>query len=1555
MHKAFLTIPLLLFSIGVCGQPLRISDDPEQFVSEVTKSLSALDIEAGNKVSYDFRNIWPKLTDQQQETIIGLARQMKGRGMQVYPHFLYYFGYITYSKTEENISSQELSEVLEINREALNDFSYGEYEDFLLSLNFFFARRILYTSRFSYLKATGGSYDFKSLEYGEFDELYQSNYSNDPIVNKYDVNLETKFGFLDVAGPVIEFENLSLELVTRYDSSIIKDVSGFFLLRKLLFIGEQGTFDWSRQVRAGEGAKVGLGKFFLKAKSAELQSAYAKAEYPVYFKGGTQGFFKFISQEPIGGAYKYPQFTSYHADLNFDLPEDNVSFYGGFGIKGNKTYGKNLSNEKGTLTILDGNGRSAVFRSRLFEFQDSTILGPNTSFSLIHNNDSLYHSNVKLRYDRAKHWMGVYNYDGKGKDRPFNSTFFEMEFLADAIEWDLDTDSLNIEIMNASNIIPAIFTSHDYFNNNTYEKHTGLFSYHPVALVVKYADDYNIKKYNLSDLKFAYDFNPKFMEASMKYLNALGFINYNVRTEDIEVLPKAFHQVKSNFKKKDYDHLLISSLSSAYPNATISFDSAVMIIRGVKEFYLSAERGVTVEPDSGIVKLKKGRGLLFDGTVNAGEMVFKGKKFLFDYQGFSLDMKAIDSIRLSYQDTLSTDSSKVDDEAKKETVDNHLTETSGILSIDRPGNKSGIKEYPNYPLFSSNSNSTVYFNQEDILDGAYDRSIRFEVPPFVMDSVDSENPSAAGFEGTFYTNGIFPEFDETLLIMPDKSFGFYHSIPSEGFNLYNGPGKIYGKLKLDKNGIQSEGSLSFLSTKLFSDDFTFYMDSVTAVGSGGNIEDKVLDNASFPQAVLGKFKMRWLPRKDSLYIENIEEPFQFYNGTASLDGKANITTNGMLGSGTLLTRGTIAKSKNLKFTKKSYSARHADFKVLTDIPDKPALAGDDILLDFDLDNNIADIQPEVEGVAAISFPYAQIKTSITKATWDLADQKVYMNKPEDVDIKNSYFYSTRPELDSLAFNATEAVYDFNTTELVINGIPFITVADAKIIPQNNRTIIQENSKLQTLTNAEIILDTLNEYHYLYDAEVEIFSKNDYAGSATYQLTTASMDTFAIRFENFNLQEIEYEGDKKRKKYKLTTVSEANVDENDLLKISSEIFYKGKVKLFAFREALSLDGFVKLNIDNLPDVDWLAYTSDGTDKNVSINVNNSITQNGDSLHIGIHYTFDGRIYTTFTNRKESDLDYDAFSPNGYLSFNDEKQYFIVEEKTSRDEGFFYDNDVMIYDDNSEKIVFEGLFDFFPNLPDFKIDASVIGNASLSDNYYEANSFLILDFPFNKSLASLMTKDLNDIVERIGPPLAYEISENDLQKLSYHVGDEVTKTFELKSIDRYIPLIQTSSALLKPLVLSDIKFIWSPEYRSWYSKGKIGLSNIYQSDINAKFDGFCEIKNTEEGAVFHLFLYAAPGSWYYFNLQENQLSLYSGNPEYNQEVKSKSNIGKAKVGQLVIGVPEENFMMEFINRFRKDYFGIEEPFDIQMPEDVSFQEEEALETIEEEEINDDDFGF
>jgi hypothetical protein len=84
--------------------------------------------------------------------------------------------------------------------------------------------------------------------------------------------------------------------------------------------------------------------------------------------------------------------------------------------------------------------------------------------------------------------------------------------------------------------------------------------------------------------------------------------------------------------------------------------------------------------------------------------------------------------------------------------------TSGTLFINVPDNKSGRAKVPHYPRLDATAGGVIYFDRSEILDGAYDRSVFFVVPPFRLDSLNDADPGSIHFDGTFVSSGMFPSF-----------------------------------------------------------------------------------------------------------------------------------------------------------------------------------------------------------------------------------------------------------------------------------------------------------------------------------------------------------------------------------------------------------------------------------------------------------------------------------------------------------------------------------------------------------------------------------------------------------------------------------------------------------------------------------------------------------------------------------------------------------------------------------------------------------------------------
>ncbi|MGB3587435.1 MAG: hypothetical protein WBA23_12890, partial [Tunicatimonas sp.] len=717
--------------------------------------------------------------------------------------------------------------------------------------------------------------------------------------------------------------------------------------------------------------------------------------------------------------------------------------------------------------------------------------------------------------------------------------------------------------------------------------------------------------------------NPKIIRAAMKDLRGQGFVEYDDESGEVVIKRKAYHYVLSKAKQKDFDDLVIPSYASNGPNAVLNLDSMALAVQGIEKFTISNELNVQIIPNNNKVTMLGQRNFEFDGVLQSGNFEFAGKGFTFRYDSFRIDLPEIDSITFYLPDNKGN-RTKVDNSLQSG-IAAGMQNTSGTLYINDPENRSARSKDPSFPKFNAENGAVVYFDNKNVLDGVYDKSMYYVIPPFDIDSLNSTDPSSISFPGTLYSD-IFPPVKEDLSVLEDNSMGFIHKAPEEGYALYGGTAAYKNDISLSAQGLRGLGTIDFLTTVLESEDFVFYMDSVLTKGTVMDMQEGSVGPTSFPRAYVEDYTLKWLPRQDSMYIANNAEPFEFYNQTASMNGEVILTGNGLLGGGTLFTRGSEAISDNMAFEQNQFSARNASFEIKSENSKKPALAGEDVYLNFDLVANQASISPEVEGVAAIGFPYAQFRTSITKAIWDLEEETVRMSKPDDVAIENSYFYATRAELDSLVFSAEEAIYRIPLQQLDVSGIPYITVADAKITPENNKVQIRENAKFDTFTNATLVIDTLNEYHNLFNGTIDIISRSEFRGKATYELVSAS-DTFAIQLTEFATDSVQ-EG-RRDKEWVQHTVADGTVQEAQNLVISPGMLYRGNIRMHAAKESLELEGEVKLDFKTIPNYNtWISYASDAGDKELKFDIANSTTDAGEPLTTGLYLDRSNSLYMTF---------------------------------------------------------------------------------------------------------------------------------------------------------------------------------------------------------------------------------------------------------------------------------------------------------------------------------------
>lgn len=1572
--------------------------DSIRIVFENTRNVDA------TVVGSSFATAWGSLGVDQQMLIQKQVRLLRRKKLPFKPVIINYFGALANAVTVESADASKINGYLRVAGMVIENEPSAKIQNFFQVSRTFFQYHALHYEKSFRLYATDDSYTFDYIvpapafdmndttsageEQANTDTSDQSTQPADDYSDT-DPNQQSSDSIFAEAplwmnpppqpvieGPVLRFDRVTLGFATKYDSVQLKNTKGSLSLRNNIFVGDGGTFDWSSALLSPDSVNSMLSAYNFSVTKPEFKAEMVKLNYRGRTPGFIPGTFEFKSQPRKDSVPStYPRFKSYQSSLAIEgLGDENVKYVGGFSLTGRKISSASAGNDYSRIEIFHNGEKKFTARSTDFQFTDSTITALRAKVNIVQGNDSITHVSVQMRYLYGKdstQRLVLVKEKGAMNHTPYSASFFNIDLSTDVIKWDMYADSLNMLTDGGRNTVPMIIESVDFYDPEDFRLMKGEgFSFHPLALVATYCLKYKVREFYSGDLSAYSKKDMRDIKAAIQFLNEKGMITYDPKTDVVKVKEKAIVLYRAARGEMDYDNLKIHSVIDSSANATVNFSKGYMTVRGVGEFRVSDSLNVRIDPDSSIITILQNRDIKFDGTVRAGNFEISGKGFTLKYDSFYINLTSIDSINFYVNEKNAkgqsirrklTNSMVGADSTAAVAGGLNSSQKSGTLFISRGNNKSGKRKIPNYPRLDASSGGAIYFDRHEVLGGVYDRSMFFVVPPFKLDSLNDADPASINFDGTFVSSGMFPSFREKLHSQPDKSLGFEHVIPKTGYQLYNGDGNMRGVLTLNNRGLRGTGKIEYLAATVYSPDFVFYPDSVITHGDRATIAKKQFGSVLFPQASLPDYEMKWYPKQDQMKLKNMGEPFNFYDSTAQMRGTLTISKEGVAGAGKLETRGTELISRTMTFTGNDFGARHARFKVKSDDPNKPLLSGTDIRLKFNLEENYADISPEVAGVAAIDFPFAQFKTSIPKMRWDLEDQKITMTKDPDVPLENSYFYTTRKDLDSLNFLAEKAEYDLKKQELKVSGIPYIIVADAKITPQNNEVLILENAKIGTLKNTTIILDTLNGYHRLTEGVVDIVSRKEFSGYATYQYVNFLKDTFAIKMTDFHLEPIEPEGAATSKKAQRNqtgatqqTVATGSVAQQNNLVLGAGMFYKGDLVMYATRPALQLTGFVKLDIKKIKNYNtWIHYTQSGDETDVHIDFDNATTEAEKKVSAGLHFgSTNNELYITFASDKRGDDDDDFFTPSGTLYYDTASREFKI-ENMEKAAGNALAGKVFAYKDETMQVRFEGPVKLFSGSKDFSITSTALGQGNMETNEIKMNSFLMVDSNVPIQAFDIMARQIVDVIKNEGADEGLGDQTELLYKIADIVGERMVKDFEQRSLQGYVSL-GTLAPLAKPLVFSNVSLKWAPKQKAFYSEGTLGMSNIGRTDINGAFEGFMEIRKTEDGApVFHVFIKASPDAWYYFGFEDNRLMVHSSNSDFNSVISKKSNAGKVKIGEVAFIPGSDDETLAFINRFRQQYYGIDVPYSLSDGSSAAKKKEEAAPAEQEKKKEDDGF--
>jgi len=1321
----------------------------------------------------------------------------------------------------------------------------------------------------------------KTKPFDDFMDYTKSLLEDDIIYKKKSLawyHRHGKFSFFLDTTFLLKFSKLNLVAATNKDSSIIIGTSGTFKYNSHEWVGDKGEIKWSR---FGEDFSdkmfVEFEKYEIDLQQSEFTIDSAVLTDKRFFKQPMQGVFSDrVSSSRSNTKTSYPRFKTYFSDYEINNIYPNINYIGGFEHKGLKLLGIENEYVKAQLELVFNDTVFGRIYSDAFRLGETKIESAKAEIKLYFEQDSLYHPTLRLKYNLENQQLVVYNEDEGSRMIPFFDSYHQLDIYVQALYWKMNESEMYFKKIRAvNNENKASFVSSNYYSEREFYRLQGIDEINPMYVIENYIRDYDVDEIQLNALAAYMEKPPEQVSAMLIGLSNKGYVVYSTKDEKAIVKDRLKNFLRAKAGLTDYDVIRLESNVTAKPNASININTLDLDVYGVPFVQISDSQEVYIFPYDKTISFKENRNFNFDGYVRMGLFDFYSRGSRFVYDSFLLNMNFVDSLAfwVNSRDTIR----RVDSLVK---VNNVITNLNGKLYIDEPQNKSGLKKFPEYPIFMTEEESYVFYNKKHIQDSTLiPGRFYYTVDPFVFDSISTFSTEGLAFSGTLTSANIFKPIAEPLTIMPDFSLGFDHLTTDDGYGIYDNKGIFYSEIKLDNNGFVGNGTLDYLNTRVESDEFIFYPDSLKT--SGYNFESySDLEKYNFPAAQGDTVEVFWKVDTNLMTVNSIE-PFILYNNS-TFDGTLKFNPDYMKGEGAFYFDQSEVISMEMDFMHNKLTADSAIFN-LRDVEGENLIfksSGYFATIDFE---NQAGFFKNLYQNSFIEFPFNKYISTLDEMEWDMYNDKLNLSgrlseNHQALDTLNDFglidyalegpeFVSINPEHDSLRFYAGKADYNLHDYTINIEDVRLLKVADAAIFPYENYLQIIRDGHIPTLKNARIIADTANKYHHFYEAEVNIFSKHNYSADGYIDYVDRNEIHQPVFMSSIGVN------------HGITTAL-GSLPPGDIFFLSPEYFFTGDISVSADIKNLKFSGGYQINQECLSlEGNWIAFDNHIDAKNIYFDLSrNSMGLDSTRAIFGMAYSSRrGNFYPRVFQPLESINDFVVVDAIGRMDYDSITSSYRVGSKERLNNGLIDDNLVEL---ETKRCILnaDGILNLGLNDNKFKVNAAgTIEHKIIPDSTY-INTSLLLDFYFDKKAFEMMTDSLR-LSNNVPVSPAEGLYPMFLKKM---VGTEASALM-LTELALYGQIKKMPDELKGTLMFTDVHLRWDNNSKSYVSIGKIGLGSVDDQPVNKYIEGYIQIEKGRSGSGVNIFLRPSKEQWYFFSYKYGILQVLSSDMAFNTYIE------------------------------------------------------------------------
>lgn len=1259
-----------------------------------------------------------------------------------------------------------------------------------------------------------------------------------------------------------------------------------------------GTYSYSDNIWRGQGGRINWDRTGLPTTAcwAILSSYEAGTKLPKFTADSVMFTNTKYFERPILGRleeslsgkaapekYTYPKFRSYQTDFELKDILPGVDYKGSFMMNGSKFV---TANEKYPATLIFSRGGRpfVVLTSTNVTVANNKINAEHAAMRMYLDEDSIFNNGVKVRYTGGDRKLTFVNDAKRNYYSPYGNTFHNLDMFCESMTWDMDRDRVTFASIGADGSNGnATFESANYYSAIKYRSIQGIDEVSPVMRMYRFMRDNNGGVPTFYVDVFAQYIRMDVMQAKSMVHNLAkdGLVSYDENAGLVYVQEKLTDYVKAYNKDKNHDYDAISLYSSKVKqNAVLDLASNDLQLYGVDSLFVSDSQQVIIYPSKREILMKRNRDMYFDGAVHCGRFDFAVRNAVFHYADFMFDLPTIDKMVFSVQ--------QFGNPQKLHGVNSVLRNLKGTLTIDKPTNHNGLVKNKEYPIFTSQEECFVYYDNKDLYHGAYVRDrFYYRINPFTLNSLKDFKTDSLQFEGTLVSAGIFPDLNQPLTVQRDYSLGFDMDTEKSGLQAYGGKGSFTRHLNLSNKGLRGAGKVDYLTSFSTSKEIVFLPDSMLATTDTFLVRKE----QGFPDIRNGRTAQSWYPYADSMQVNQLKggHQFQMYGGEAQLAGGVTLRPQGALAQGTAtIMEGTLS-SQRFELQTMDMLAKVSSFQLQSTVYRQLAYSATNMSSHVDFTGRRTELTSNAD-IQRTELPLVAYNAYIDKVSWEMDRKELDLLNSKSEDSQGleglslrernarpqpgARFVCTANKADSLQYFSTRSTYRYNAGQLTSRGVFVLNVADAAIAPAADTLHIGVGGEMRQLRHAQLLASRSNGYHLFYDGDFIVKNLRTYSGKAYIDYVDEEDRAQKIFCDDIAPSQAGI------------TVANGFISDSASFTLNSAFGFAGKVRVEGNQQFFHFDGGVRLlhKCAEQSQLALLAYSSYLDPKNIMVAVPEiPVDWRGNRIAAAILMDQNTLAPKPAFLMKEKVADNEVLSAYGLLTYDKGTRVYTI-ARLQKQENF--DGVVDPYlRMNTETCQVEGegpaSLCYREGLTSKYAYAKAVATSRPAD--FELSGVFGFTFPIAANVVEAIAQQIaDDLRLSPGSPDNELLRHAMISAQGVEKGNENYSTYVSTGAFDRIP-----AAFEHTLLFENLTWHYNPGV-GYYTSGMTTLALMGKKQLHLNLRVMANLNKAGAGQVLNLYVQAARDHWYYFsyNTTSHTLTLCSSVGAIEDMVKSIS---------------------------------------------------------------------